>query len=147
MKEIEILARGVCVTDGKLLLCHTKGADNTYLPGGHVEFEESAPDALCREIREELGVEASVSRFLGVIEHVFDQKGKRHCEVNLCFEISIPDLDTSAMPDSREDYIEFRWEPLDTMGDTRLEPGVLCELLPRWLAQGGDCERWGTTYD
>ena len=36
--EIEIMARGVCVLDGALLLCHSAGADNTYLPGGHIDF-------------------------------------------------------------------------------------------------------------
>jgi len=64
---IEILARGVCVVDGRLLLCHTKGARNTYLPGGHVEFREKARETLRREVEEELGVKAKVGRFLGVV--------------------------------------------------------------------------------
>jgi len=54
-KEIEIIARGVCVKGGKLLLCHSKGAPNTYLPGGHVEFCEDAKVALAREVVEERG--------------------------------------------------------------------------------------------
>ena len=31
---IETIARGVCVRDGKLLLCRAKGGSSTYLPGG-----------------------------------------------------------------------------------------------------------------
>ncbi len=56
MNEIEVIARGLCIRDGKVLLCrHIKQAYN-YLPGGHVEFGESATDALAREMMEEAGV-------------------------------------------------------------------------------------------
>ena len=70
-KKIEILARGVLVQNGRVLLCHTKGAANTYLPGGHVEFKESARAALCREIKEEMGLDSTAGRFLGAVEHSF----------------------------------------------------------------------------
>ena len=45
---IESIARGVCVKDGKLLLCRAKGGKSTYLPGGHIEFGESGRIALVR---------------------------------------------------------------------------------------------------
>jgi len=60
--QIEILARGVCVSGGRLLVCHTHGADNTYLPGGHVEFDEKAKIALRREMMEEMGLKVKVGK-------------------------------------------------------------------------------------
>ena len=78
--EIEIVARGVCVQGGRVLLCHTKGAKNTYLPGGHVDFGESAAASLKREIEEELGLKARVGRFLGAVEHIYYRKRKPQCE-------------------------------------------------------------------
>ena len=53
---IETIARGVCVQNGKVLLCRAKGGATTYLPGGHIEFGEKGCAALAREVREELGV-------------------------------------------------------------------------------------------
>ncbi|MDD5520408.1 MAG: NUDIX domain-containing protein [Kiritimatiellae bacterium] len=143
-KHIEILARGVFIDRGKVLLCHTKGAENTYLPGGHVEFEESAKTALVREIKEELGRNAVIGRFLGVVEHSFIQKGKRHCEINLVFEMRIKGLNSVTEPVSHENYIEFLWVSLKGLYSISLEPAVLCKFLLSWLKKGKPDQGWMT---
>ncbi|MEI8243484.1 MAG: NUDIX domain-containing protein [bacterium] len=131
--QIEILARGVCVVRGQLLLCHSKGAANTYLPGGHVEFREPARAALEREIAEEMGCRARAGRFLGCVEHVFRQKGKWHAEINLLFALRIPGLTPATPPPACEAWIEFQWTPLSKLCQARLEPAVLRRKLPVWL--------------
>lgn len=133
--EIEVMARGVCIVEGRLLLCHTRRANNTYLPGGHVDFGEPAARALCREIREELGLKASSGRFLGVVEHVYRQKGRRHCEVNLVFELRIPGLRPDTPPPSAEGHLDFRWARATprALRAAGLEPAPLCALIPAWL--------------
>ena len=133
---IEILARGVCVVKGQLLLCQTKGAANTYLPGGHVEFRERARAALEREIAEEMGLRAKAGRFLGCVEHAFRQKGTWHAEINLLFELRIPGLTPVAPPPAVEDWIAFRWVPLAHLRRARLEPAVLIRALPQWRKGG-----------
>ncbi|GAA1668458.1 NUDIX hydrolase [Fodinicola feengrottensis] len=47
----------VLVRDRRLLSVRTKGKEKFYLPGGKREPGESDVVALCREVREELGVE------------------------------------------------------------------------------------------
>ncbi|MBQ6136426.1 MAG: NUDIX domain-containing protein, partial [Kiritimatiellae bacterium] len=86
---IETIARGVCVRDGKILLCRAKGGASTYLPGGHIEFGETGREALVREMREETGLESSTGRFLGVVENSFLQHGKPHAEINLVYELEL----------------------------------------------------------
>ena len=131
--HIEILARGVCIMKGQLLLCQTRGAANTYLPGGHVEFREQARKALEREIAEEMGYRAKAGRFLGCVEHVFPQKGRWHAEINLMFELRIPGLTPATPPPSCEEWIEFCWVPLNKLRSAHLEPSVLVKELPEWL--------------
>lgn len=111
---IETIARGVCVADGKILLCKAKGGNTTYLPGGHIEFGETGRQALVREIKEELGVESSTGAFLGVVENSFLQHGKPHAEINLVYELF---LNPAASPRSCEAWIEFEWRPLGDLGD------------------------------
>lgn len=144
-RHIEILARGVCVKDGKLLVCHTIGAKNTYLPGGHVDFHERARDGLSREILEELGVTAEVGRFLGAVEHAFDQKGERHCEINLVFEMKAEELDSSMAPESKEDYMGFLWLPIRHLSASDLEPSPLRELIPMWVSNVPGAVCWAST--
>lgn len=132
-KEIEILARGVMVSRGQLLVCRNRKAGILYLPGGHVEIGEGAEKAVCREIMEEMGKRAWVKRFLGCAEHAFMQGGKPHEEINLVFEVAIEGVKVSEDPGSLEDYIEFRWVPLKGLARLPFEPVALGRLLPRWV--------------
>ena len=103
---VEVIARGVCVQDGKILLCKAKGGATTYLPGGHIEFGETGRQALVREVKEEMGVDAETGAFLGVVENAFNQHGKPHAEINLVYELKLP---ATTPARAREDWIEFEW--------------------------------------
>ncbi|MCE9590006.1 MAG: NUDIX domain-containing protein [Planctomycetes bacterium] len=89
--EIEVIARGVWVEAGHLLLCRNRERGHLFLPGGHVEFNEPAQLALEREFREEAGLAVKAGQFIGVFEAGFDQVGKRgprrHHELNFLFLI------------------------------------------------------------
>ena len=149
--NVEVIARGVCVVDGQLLLCHGKKATLTYLPGGHIEFRETARQALVREIKEEMGRDAEAGRFLGCCEHAFVQKDAPHAEINLVFELTIPGIRPSADVASAEDWIGFRWQPLDTLDEVNLEPAPLRTLIADWLKEPGDHfvsgDAWEKTED
>ena len=69
---IEVIARGVCAVDGKLLLCKAKGGKTTYLPGGHIEFGETGRQALVREIHEEMNASVAIERYLCTAEHDYE---------------------------------------------------------------------------
>jgi 8-oxo-dGTP diphosphatase len=144
---VEVIARGVCVKMGRLLLCQTQGAEITYLPGGHTEFEEPARVSLEREIQEELGLAASAGRFLGAVEHSFVQKGRPHCEWNVLFELDIPELVSGRSVKPAEDHLMFHWCDVQELKTARLEPAVLCDFLPEWLSTACAGERWASGGD
>lgn len=119
---IETIARGVCVRDGRLLLCRAKGGRSTYLPGGHVEFGETGRAALVREVREELGVDSSAGAFLGALENSFVQNGRPHAEINLVYELRLADGVDAEGLSSREDWIEFLWHDVSDLASVNLLP-------------------------
>ena len=124
--EIETIARGVCVKDGKVLLCRGKGLGSTYLPGGHIEFGETGAEALVREIKEETGLESTAGKLLGVVENSFFQHGEKHCEINLVYELSIANGDVTA----QEDWIGFEWCPLSNLDAANLLPVDIRRMIP-----------------
>ena len=124
---IETIARGVCVRDGKLLLCRAKGGSSTYLPGGHIEFGETGRQALVREVKEELGMESSTGAFLGVVENAFLQHGKPHAEINLVYELELGNGELPPLQ-SQEDWIEFEWCDLNRLDEANLLPPVFRSL-------------------
>ena len=133
---IETIARGVCVRNGKLLLCRAKGGASTYLPGGHIEFGETGRQALVREVKEELGVESSTGAFLGVVENTFLQHGKPHAEINLVYELEMGmgngerGMGNGELPPikSQEDWIEFEWCELNRLDEANLLPPAFRSL-------------------
>lgn len=143
--EMELIARGVCIKAGKLLVCHTKGSENTYLPGGHIEIGERAQSSLKREMKEEMGVSVTVGRFLGAVEHSYKKKGVLQHEVNLVFHLTGKVLDPDREAKSCEDYIEFFWVPLAELRKSRLEPHVLRKSIPKWFSSASGVDRWAST--
>ena len=122
-QHIETIARGVCVKDGKVLLCHPKDRSYAYLPGGHIEFGETGREALVREMKEETGLDATAGDLLGVVESQFVQKGERHCEINLIYKMSlVSGLSSSSPLSALEDWICFDWVECDKIDSVNLLP-------------------------
>lgn len=126
LSGIETIARGVCIHDGRLLLCRAKGGTTTYLPGGHIEFGETGREALMREMKEETGLSSSTGRFLGVVENKFMQHSKPHAEINLVYELILDDPEAKVK--AAEDWIEFEWRHLSELKSARLLPEAFQSL-------------------
>ncbi|HKY79319.1 MAG TPA: NUDIX domain-containing protein [Anaerolineales bacterium] len=86
---IELKAMVLIRNNGDLLV--SKGFDEIKqsffyrLLGGHVEFFETAEQAVRREIMEEIGSELENLKLIGVIENLFTYQGKRGHEIDYLF--------------------------------------------------------------
>ena len=74
MPAIHLLGRVALVSNGHILLAHEIGAENIFLPGGHVEYNEPVKNAILRELREEFDGEVQIKGFIGVVEHSFEYR-------------------------------------------------------------------------
>jgi len=134
-KRIETIARGICLKGGKVLLCKGNKAGNLYFPGGHIEFGEKGGTALEREILEETGLDSSAGAFLGVCEHEFVQNGREHhCEINLVYELDIPDASPERPVAAMEGWISFEWIDTRDLPGSAVEPSALRKVVLDWLA-------------
>lgn len=135
----EVIARGVLFHRGKILVCLPRGGAYAYLPGGHVEFAESAAEALAREFAEECGIRPTVGPLLLAAENIFSTTKRLHHEWLLMFHVehrSARELDRLA---SIEPEIEFRWCTPAEFGRLDVRPAFMADMvlkLPRTVWAG-----------
>lgn len=75
----------VILNGERLLAMKDERSPYFYLPGGRIALGETAEDAVLRELREELGIEAKVVRPLYVVQSFFDEEVTLEKFHELCF--------------------------------------------------------------
>ena len=131
-RAIEILARALIRKHDAVLLCQNLKHGYFYLPGGHVEFGESAAHALAREMEEEAGEAVRVGECALVAENSFVQAGKPRHELNLVFHVeqTSPQSDSPPTPiKSLESHISFAWVSRHKLASTDLRPSWLRDWI------------------
>lgn len=89
-------ACAVILSGNRILAMRDERSPYYYLPGGRVRMGETAEDAVLREVREELGVEAKIERLLWLNQAFFteDVSGDHYHELCVYFlmDVSCTDL-------------------------------------------------------
>ena len=119
---------GVMLHGDKLLVMRDERSPYYYLPGGRVQMNEPAEQAVVREIQEELGVQVAVGRPLWLSQSFFveDVSQERYHELCLYFlmDVSKTDLmerDSFSGVEKRHRHV-FQWMPLDRVREEYLYP-------------------------
>jgi len=85
---------GIIMHKDKVLLQKDERYDYFwYLPGGRVEFLETAEQALKRELIEEYDLKITKSRLAWIVENFFELDGRHFHEVGFYYLVNIEDND------------------------------------------------------
>lgn len=122
---------GVLIRDNKILLQKPKNDDGYSIPGGHVNFGETTPEALIREFREEINADIKIEKLILVGENFFPW-GNRSCQqismyytVTLCNEHQIPLDGTFVAKDdlgNKRIDLDFSWISLSEIHNITVYP-------------------------
>jgi len=80
-------------------------------PGGKLKSSETGPEALIREIKEEVGLDVLAYEYLGLIEHTYN-----HVAVSLMV-YQVTDYRGEATP--LESQMALQWVPLETLSSLK----------------------------
>lgn len=90
----------VIINNKRILAMHDERSPYYYLPGGRVKLHETAEEAVVRELKEELKIEATIDRALWLNQNYFveDVNKEKYHEICLYFlmDISRTKLSTEA---------------------------------------------------
>ncbi|MBI6817111.1 NUDIX domain-containing protein [Pseudomonas syringae pv. aptata] len=129
MKIIRIAAALLIGADGRTLLVRKRGTQAFMQPGGKIEPGEPAPQALARELEEELGliVDPAQAVFLG--EFTAPAANEPGFEVNCqLYEVR---TDAQALPAAEIE--EVLWVDADSHAGLQLAPLTRDLILPLYL--------------
>jgi len=125
-------AAAVIVKEGHLLIHRNVRDDFWALPGGRIRLMESGAEAVIREIKEELGLAAEVSRFLSVHENFFTYDEISFHEVGFYYEVTV----LHEMTVMTEEFfgvegqeLMYRFIPLEELSTVTLYPVQLQTML------------------
>lgn len=109
--------------DNKFILLKEDKMDFWRVPGGRLEYGEKIEDTLKREMKEELGIEIKINKFLGFGQDVIMIDKKREVSrIILYFECEIVAGEPKAM---EEGIKEIKLKTLDEIKNTEpLEPAM-----------------------
>jgi len=123
-KKLRIRVAALIQNDKKEILLikqRKKNKDYWLLPGGGVEFGESAIVALERELKEELNLDVSSSEFLLINESI-DPKGGRHL-IQLVFNVEVKKFNPSISKKEKA-IIEFAFHSIESVLELELRPDI-----------------------
>ena len=123
---------GVIIRNGKLLAMQDGVVPYSYLPGGRVQLHETAEDAVLREIREEMNLEARIIRPLWLSQSFFteDTSGERFHEICIYYLLELPgiaDENFSFMENGRRN--RFEWIPFGDLKEKYLYPEFIKDRI------------------
>jgi 8-oxo-dGTP pyrophosphatase MutT (NUDIX family) len=126
-KYFHVLARGIIIDSDYILVAHAKNADNTFLPGGHLEFNEDLKKTLAREIKEEFGIDCTVGDYIGCIENQWSENNINNQELNHVFMIN--GINKRMEIKSKEKHLEFYWIKINEMEKENLLPNGMRKII------------------
>ena len=113
----------------RILAMHDERSPYWYLPGGRVRMGERAEDAVLREVREELGIEARIVRPLWLSQSFFNEDVVRVDDHELCLYFLLDAAGTDLLlrgdrfrgPERRHVH-DFQWLPFERLKDEYFYP-------------------------
>ena len=124
----------IIIHDGKLLLMHNEEEPYYYTVGGRVHFNETTEETVVREVREEIGVDLEIDRFLFFQEQFFDGKvtGTHIHELGVYYLMkdspALEKLECHSVT-ARGVAEELHWVPLEETGSLYIVPESIAARL------------------
>ncbi len=131
----------VIINDNKLLAMKNKNTPYYYLPGGRVTLHESAENAIQRELKEELGINANTVKPLWFNQAFFMEDVSKEKFHELCIYFLVDVSDTELITkqqffgQEKRNKEFFEWLDIDSLQNQYIYPMFIKERINRLPTQ------------
>ncbi len=126
----------VIINDNKILAMKNENTPYFYLPGGRVALHETAENAVLRELKEELDIDAKIIRPLWVNQSFFDEEvtGEKFHKICIYFLVDIADTNLinrgyKFKGTEKKHIHNFEWLAFERLKDEYLYPLFIKEKI------------------
>ncbi len=128
-KKPRVRVAGILIIDNKILLIEHAKKDKKYwlVPGGGIEWGESAKEALIREYQEETNLDIEVKEFLFMSETISPTKEKH--VINLYFSINLKSDIKEMKIGDEENLSDLSFMSKEDLQTIKLYPNIKETLL------------------
>lgn len=134
--NFKLRASAIIIKDNKILLQKSKCGEGYCFPGGHVELGEITSEAMIREVKEEINIDAKIIDLYCLSELIYkDKNGKINQEINYYYKLEcISQLDFSDFEIIENDKGEekhhyFHWFDLNEIDNAKLKAKKIVDML------------------
>lgn len=124
-----VRVRALVINGNKLLAMRDENAPYYYLVGGKVEVDETAEEAVLREVREELEIEAEIIRPVFFAQNFYtdDFDKKKYHEIVLYYLLDVSNTELLSRGDKfviheGKHTLSFEWLDIDDLKDKYFYP-------------------------
>lgn len=123
-RHIRNAAKALIIKDGKMLAIKINDGNEEWyiMPGGGQNAEELLPEAACREVAEEIGIQVTAKELVFVVEGVYCEKFHRVDLVFLCDYIG--EIDNATLQGDTN-QVGYDWLDIKTLNHAPLYPSKL----------------------
>ena len=123
-RVIRNAAKALIIKDGKMLAVKISDEREEWyiMPGGGQEAEELLPEAVCREVAEEMGIQVKVRDLVFVVEGLY---GEAFHRVDLVFLCEYMGIIEHAVLQGDTNQTGYDWLDIETLNRAPLYPSKL----------------------
>lgn len=139
--RFQFRAAGIVIHDRKVLMQKAEGDDVWFIPGGRVEFHETAESAIEREMAEEFAVRIRAKRLVWIVENFVSFPDRQVHEIGMFYLVDLPEGHPIYIAEGKfagvENGFVNRWIDMDDLDHYRIVPEfVIPELKALHLIEG-----------
>lgn len=136
VEDYRLNVRTACIIkhNNKILVHKNEDKDHFCLIGGRVELGENSADTIKREVKEEIGKDIEIKKYIATVENFFKYEGLKYHEYMFIYEVEFIDEKDKYIEETLENIegkenLKYYWLELDKINNYEIKPKIIKDIL------------------